>query len=112
VIFVAAERNPAESLMGQARQTKAALISVWTKFESDGERLVRMQILEPKTASTLRSDLAAMDDSDEMSRLLMAQMAAIERILESGTLPLLTEPLNDTDHPAWARLRDLASDPD
>ena len=112
VIFVVAARNPAQSLTEQARQTKAALISIWTQFESDGQRLVRMQILEPKTASTLRSDLAAMDDSDEMSSLLTAQMEAIERILESGTLPLLTESLNNTDHPAWARLRRLASDPD
>jgi hypothetical protein len=112
ILFVAAEREPAQSISAQARHAKAALISVWTQFESDGQQQVRMQILEPKTTSTLRSDLAAMDDSDEMSRLLTAQMEAIERILESGTLPLLTESLNDTDHPAWARLRILASDPD
>jgi DNA-binding winged helix-turn-helix (wHTH) protein len=110
IIFVAAERDPAQSITVQARHAKAALISVWTHFESDGQRLVRMQILEPKTASTLRSDLAAMDDTEEMTRLLTAQMEAIERVLESGTLPLLTEALNNTDHPAWARLRNLASD--
>jgi len=112
IIFVAAERDPAQPLTEQARRAKAALVSVWTQFESDGERLVRMQILEPKTASTLRSDLAAIDDGNEMSRLLTAQTEAIERILESGTLPLLTEALNNTDHPAWARLRNLANDPD
>ncbi|NCF15045.1 MAG: hypothetical protein GWP62_07050 [Gammaproteobacteria bacterium] len=111
VIFVAAERDPALSISDQARKSKAALISAWTQFESDGNPLVRMQILEPKTASTLRSDLVAMTDEGEMSRLMAAQAAAIERILESGTLPLLTEPLNDTDHPAWERLRGLASDP-
>jgi len=42
---------------------------------------------------------------------LTAQTKAIERILESGTLPLLTEALNNTDHPSWARLHNLASDP-
>ena len=110
IIFVAADRDPEQSITVQARHAKAALISVWTHFESDGQRLVRMQILEPKTASTLRSDLAAMDDTEEMTRLLTAQMEAIERVLESGTLPLLTEALNNTDHPAWARLRNLASD--
>ena len=111
LLFVATERDPARSITDQARRSKAALISVWTQFEDDGQALVRMQILEPKTASTLRSDLAAMSDSDEMSRLLAVQRAAIERILESGTLPLLTESLNDTDHPAWERLRNLAGDP-
>ena len=112
IIFVAAERDPEQSLSDQARQTQAALISIWTQFESDGRQMVRMQILEPKTASTLRSDLAAVDDSVEMARLLTAQTEAVERILESGALPLLTEPLNNTDHPAWARLRNLAGDPD
>lgn len=111
VIFVAAERDPAQSISGQARQTSAALISAWTLFESDGRQWVRMQIIEPKTTSTLRSDLAALDDSDEMSRLLAAQRDALERILESGPLPLLSESLNDTDHPAWDELRNLASDP-
>jgi hypothetical protein len=112
VILVAAERNPAQSLTNQARETRAALISLWTLFESDDQRLVRMQILEPKTTGTLRSDLVVMDDSDEMTRLLTAQTEAIERIVESGTLPLLTDSLNNTDHPAWARLRKLASDPE
>ncbi len=111
IIFVAAERDPAQTISAQARQTKAALISVWTLFESDGRQWVRMQILEPKTTSTLRSDPVAMDDSDEMARLLTAQTEAIERILESGTLPLLTDALNNTDHPSWARLRNLAGDP-
>ena len=70
-----------------------------------------MQILEPKTAGILRSDLAIVDDSDEMSELLNVQTGVIERILESGVLPLSREALNNTDHPAWARLRKLANGP-
>ncbi len=70
-----------------------------------------MQILEPKTAGILRSDLAILDDSDENSELLNVQTGVIERILESGVLPLSREALNNTDHPAWARLRKLANDP-
>ncbi len=112
IIFVAAKREPEQSLTYQARQTRAALISIWTFFESDGQPMVRMQLLEPKTASTLRSDLVAMDDAAEMARLLTAQTAAVERILESGALPLTATPLNNDDHPTWARLRNLASDPD
>ncbi len=109
--FVAARRDPEQSISAQARQTRAALISRWTLFESDGRKWVRMQILEPKTAGILRSDLAILDDSDEMSELLNVQTGVIERILESGVLPLSREALNNTDHPAWARLRKLANDP-
>jgi DNA-binding winged helix-turn-helix (wHTH) protein len=109
--FVVSRRDPTQSLSGQARQTRAALISRWVQFENGGQRWVRMQILEPKTAGTLRSDLVALDDSDEMSALLQRQANTIERILESGVLPLSREVLNDTDHPAWAALRELADDP-
>jgi hypothetical protein len=49
--------------------------------------------------------------SDAMAELLNLQTDAIERILESGVLPLSHEALNSTDHPAWARLRNLANDP-
>jgi DNA-binding winged helix-turn-helix (wHTH) protein len=109
--FVVSRRDPAQSLSGQARQTRAALISRWVQFDNGGQRWVRMQILEPKTAGTLRSDLVALDDSDEMATLLQRQANTIERILESGVLPLSREVLNDTDHPAWAELRELADDP-
>lgn len=110
--FVASSRDPAQSISEQARRTRAALISRWTLFESDGQRWVRMQILEPKTAGILRSDLAALEVGDEMAELLDAQTEAIERILGSGVLPLSREALINTDHPAWARLRKLANDPD
>jgi len=109
--FIVSGRDPAQTLSGQARQTRAALISRWVQFEDSGQRWVRMQLLEPKTAGTLRSDLVALDDSDEMSAILQRQANAIDRILESGVLPLSREVLNDTDHPAWAELRELANDP-
>ena len=109
--FVVSGRDPTQSLSEQARKTRAALISRWVQFDNGGQRWVRMQILEPKTAGTLRSDLVALDDSDEMSALLRRQANTIERILESGVLPLSREVLNDTDHPAWAELRELANDP-
>ena len=109
--FVASRRDLEQTISEQARQTRTALVSRWTLFENDGQRWVRMQILEPKTAGILRSDLAALDDSDAMAEKLALQTDAIERILESGVLPLSREALNSTDHPAWARLRDLANEP-
>lgn len=109
--FVVSSRDSAQTLSGQARQTRAALISRWVQFEDSGQRWVRMQLLEPKTAGTLRSDLVALDDSDAMSALLQRQANAIDRILDSGVLPLSRDVLNDTDHPAWAELRKLANDP-
>jgi len=112
ISFIASNRDPAQTLSNQARRTRAALISRWTVFESDGDRWVRMQLLEPKTAGVLRSDLAAIDDSNEVSGFLNEQVGAIERIFDSGVLPLAHEALISSDHPAWAKLDNLANHPD
>ena len=109
MIFVVSERDPGQTLSSQARKTRAALISRWTVFESDGKRWIRMQILEPKTASILRSDLVFLDDRDDLSDMLKLPFVVIGRIMDSGILPLSSDALNNTDHPAWAKLRELAN---
>ena len=109
MIFVVSERDPEQTLSAQARKTRAALISRWTVFESTGQRWLRMQILEPKTASILRSDLVLLDDRDDLSDLLQLPFVVIGQILDSGVLPLSSDAINNTDHPAWAKLRELAN---
>jgi len=109
MIFVVSERDREQTLSAQARKTRAALISRWSVFESDGKRWLRMQILEPKTASTLRSDLVLLDGRDDLSDMLKLPFVVIGAIMDSGVLPLSNDALNDTDHPAWARLRELAN---
>ena len=109
MIFVVSERDPEQTLSEQARKTRAALISRWSVFESDGKRWLRMQILEPKTASTLRSDLVLLDGRDDLSDLLKLPFVVIGQIMDSGVLPLSSDALNNTDHPAWVKLRELAN---
>ncbi len=109
MIFVVSERDPEQTLSSQARKTRAALISRWTVFESNDQRWLRMQILEPKTASILRSDLVLLDDRDDLSDMLKLPFVVIGQILDSGVLPLSSDAINNTDHPAWAKLRELAN---
>jgi len=109
MIFVVSERDPGQTLSEQARKTRAALISRWSVFDSDGKRWLRMQILEPKTASILRSDLVLLDGRDDLSDMLKLPFVVIGQIMDSGVLPLSSDAINNTDHPAWTKLRELAN---
>ncbi len=109
MIFVVSERDPEQTLSEQARKTRAALISRWSVFESDGKRWLRMQLLEPKTASILRSDVVLLDNRDELADVLIEPFIVIGQIMDSGVLPLSSDALNNTDHSAWAKLRELAN---
>ena len=109
MIFVVSKRDPEQTLSEQARKTRAALISRWSVFESDGQRWLRMQILEPKTASILRSDMVLLDDRGDLSDMLKLPFVVIGQIMDSGVLPLSSDAINNTDHPSWAKLRELAN---
>ena len=108
LLFVVSTRDAAQRLPAQARQSRAALVSLWTAVRPDGQRRVRMQILEPKTATILVSDEAAINDPAQMTALIEQQERALGRLLGSGLLPLTSEALVDTNDPAWEELRALA----
>lgn len=108
--FVESQRDPDQTLSSQGRQVRAAIISRWVRFESDGHAQLRMQIIETKTATSLRSDVVSADDNAQLSATITAQLAGIERIVQSRLLPLSREALNDSGHPAWDMLRDLGGD--
>jgi hypothetical protein len=111
LLFVASTRDYEQTIPAQARQSRAALVSLWTVVQPDGQWRVRMQILEPKTATVLASDGAAIDDPAQMTALIEQQYRALERLLGSGLLPLASDALKDTGNPAWEKLRALAGDP-
>jgi DNA-binding winged helix-turn-helix (wHTH) protein len=106
--FVAIEWNSSLEIPKQARNSRAALISKWTIYESEDDIRVRMQTIEPKTATVLRTDLATLNDGDSMRSGIAQQEVVITRILTSDLLPLSGEALMATDHPVWEALRALS----
>lgn len=111
IAFVSRPFNPELNLSSQARLAQVAVISYWEFFETDGPAQVRIQIIEPKTATVLRSMVLAIHDEESFNAELNSHIAALNRLVHSGALPLTTEALNDTDHPAWEKLRLLARTP-
>lgn len=108
--FVAIEWNSSLEIPRQARNARAALISKWTIYETGRDVSVRMQTIEPKTATVLRTDLATFKDSDSMHYGMAQQESAITKILASNLLPLSGDALIATDHPDWEALRALSDD--
>jgi DNA-binding winged helix-turn-helix (wHTH) protein len=108
--FVVIEWNSSLEIPRQARNARAALISKWTIYETGRDVSVRMQTIEPKTATVLRTDLATFKDSDSMHYGMAQQESAITKILASNLLPLSGDALIATDHPDWEALRALSDD--
>lgn len=106
--YVVSSRDPGATVPEQSRASRAALVALWTVVESGDQQRIRMQILEPKTAAVLRTDIADPADNAEMAVRIDEQVNALERLVESKRLPLTRDALVDTDHPAWAALRSLA----
>jgi len=111
VSFVALPYSAVADIRTQARQARVALISFWEFFKLEGEPAIRVQIIEPKTAMVLRSEVVKISDDEAFDAALNSNQVAISDIVRSGILPLSRDALVNTDHPAWETLRTLANIP-
>ena len=111
IAYVSRSWKPDLDLSSQARQARVAVVSYWEIFEADSLTLIRIQIIEPKSSTVLRSELVPIRDEELFNAEQDTHIAALNRIIQSGALPLSTDALEDTDHPAWEQLRLLAKTP-
>ena len=109
--YVVSERDPELTISEQSRSSRAAVVLLWTVVASGDRRLIRMQILEPKTAAALSTEIIDPENERRMIAGIDSQVAALSRLIRSGELPLLRDALVNTDHPAWESLRQLANPP-
>lgn len=92
----------------QARKSRAALISHFEVVSLNDTVAVRLSIIEPTTATILRSQLLDVSgDSYEVA--LQQQHSAIAELLASGVLQLDQTQREDAQHPIWTRLKQLAN---
>lgn len=95
------------TLPQQARYARAALVSLWDVYQLDGQLWLRMQILEPKTATILKSQLVAISPELQLQDTLQRERNIIVDLINSKILPLPKEVLVNTDHPAWDELTNI-----
>jgi hypothetical protein len=92
----------------QARKTRAGLISFFEVIPSDGRDRIRLSIIEPTTATILRSDLLDTLDPNQATHLFDSQIKGINALIASGKLRLEKKYRDDADHAVWEALRMLA----
>lgn len=107
--LIFSRRQEAMSLRVQARKNRAALISYFELVSLEGQPAIRLQIIEPSTATTLRSDLMLPSALSENRALMESQLKGLLALLASGKLYLDKEQRDNAKAPIWAELRQLAN---
>lgn len=93
----------------QARKDRLALISYVDIVAVNNSAIVTLSIIEPTTATVLRSDSVDPASEEALMQLLASHLQGIEQLLASGKLYLSKEQREQPLHPIWPALRALAN---
>lgn len=98
-----------KAIYRQARDERIALISQLEAIELQSGPAIRLQIIEPRASTILRSDTLFLDDKEKQNDVLASQLKGIQQLLNSGELILTKKQRDNASDEVWNRLRDLAS---
>lgn len=93
----------------QARKDRLALISYFEVIESNNETTITLKIVEPTTATILRSNMFSLDSDPVFTDRLESQLSGIKSLVASNKLYLNKQQRDYASHPIWAELRALAN---
>ena len=93
----------------QARKDRAGLISNFELINTYDGYSARLSIVEPRTATVLRSDIIDLSDQVEVNQKLNAQFDALSNLIFSHRLWLTKEQKENPQAPIWQELRTIAN---
>ena len=93
----------------QAEKDRAGLISHIEKVYSEAGEAIRLSIVEPTTATILKSEVASVVDSKAVDELFQRQSFAIGRLLTSRKLCMTEAQRENSQDPIWSELRRIAN---
>lgn len=93
----------------QARKDRAGLISHFELVSTNNTQSIRLSIVEPTTATILRSDIVELANSSELNEVMLAQFSAIKSLIVSNQLCLLNNQRDNSQDPIWQELREIAN---
>ncbi len=94
----------------QARQNRIALISYFEVLTKNQKTYVNLSIIEPKTATILRSNRIEFTSEFDPEPLLISHLTGIANLLSSEKLNLSKDQKENPTHRIWPYLKQL-SDP-
>ena len=107
--LILSDQRPEMAVPLQARKDRIALISYVDIVAVNNSAMVRLSIIEPTTATVLRSDSIDPASTEALSQLLASHLQGIEQLTASGKLYLTKEQREQPLHPIWPALRALAN---
>lgn len=107
--LILSDQRPEMAVPLQARKDRIALISYVDIVAVNNSAMVRLSIIEPTTATVLRSDSIDPASAEALSQLLASHLQGIEQLTASGKLYLTKEQREQPLHPIWPALRALAN---
>lgn len=117
--LIMSRQRPEMAVPLQARKDRIALISyldIVTVNDSavnsstvNSRAMLRLSIIEPTTATVLRSDSIDPASAEALTQLLASHLRGIEQLTASGKLYLTKEQREQPLHPIWPALRALAN---
>ena len=107
--LILSRQRPEMALPLQARKDRIALISYVDIVAVNNSTMLRLSIIEPTTATVLRSDSVASASAEALTQLLASHLQGIKQLTASGKLYLSKEQREQPLHPIWPALRALAN---
>jgi DNA-binding winged helix-turn-helix (wHTH) protein len=93
----------------QARKDRIALISFFETIEMGEQSLITLSIIEPATATILRSDTIQDGSESDVRELLESHKSGIKALVSSQKLYLNKQQRDFANDPIWVELRALAN---
>jgi len=93
----------------QARKNNAAIISYFEIIETNKTTIIRLSIIEPRTAAILRIDTINLKSNSNLEKTLKSQVDGILALVSSGKLYLSKQQREYTQSPIWGQLKRLAN---
>lgn len=93
----------------QARRDRAGLISNFELINTHEGHSARLSIVEPRTATVLRSDVIDLSNQIQLNQILNAQFVALNELIFSHRLCLTKDQRENSQAPIWQELRKIAN---
>lgn len=107
--LILSERQEGILIHVQARRNRATLVSYFEVIETDKSTVVKLSIVEPRTATILRTDVVTLTTSALSDSMLTSQLNGLVSLINSGKLHLNKQQRESSKAAIWGELRAIAN---
>lgn len=107
--LVLSERQNDVLVPVQARRNRAGLISYFEVLETDKTTSIKLSIVEPRTATILRTNTIDIESKLNVEKLITSQIHGLLALISSEKLNLTKQQRESPSAPIWLELKAIAN---